>query len=235
MLEHFLRRIDEKGKDPSAAPVLIVALGDSVTQGVMEIDVIDHEHVYHNVLKRMLELRYPQTTFSVINAGVNGAAAGGAIARLDRDVIRHQPDLVIVAFCLNDSAAGRAALPKYRAHIETIVRRVRAETESDVLLLTSNFMASRDNPKVAERHRPLAATIFARQNDGTLKAFVEALREVGHELDAPVADVYAEWERMAAEGADVTARLCNGLNHPDVEGQALIARTLFALIERAAR
>jgi hypothetical protein len=36
MLEHFLRRIEEKAKDPSAAPVLIVALGDSVTQGARE-------------------------------------------------------------------------------------------------------------------------------------------------------------------------------------------------------
>lgn len=182
MLERFLRRIRGKAADASAAPVLIVALGDSVTQGVMEVDIIDHEHVYHNVLKQMLESRYPQATFSVINAGVNGVNAAGALARLERDVLRHQPDLVLVAFCLNDSAAGRAALPKYRANIETIVKEVRAKTPSDVILLPPNFMASRDNPKIAERHGQFASLIFERQNDGTLKAFVEALRDVARAL-----------------------------------------------------
>jgi lysophospholipase L1-like esterase len=181
----------------------------------------------------MLESKHPLTTFSVINAGVNGGAAAGGLARLERDVIRHQPDLVIVGFCLNDSALGRPGLPAYRANIEAIVGQARAKTESDVVLLTPNFMASRDNPKVAAPHREFVASIVGRQNDGTLKAFVAALREAARTLDVPVADVYAQWEAMASEGVDCTARLSNGLNHPDVEGQRLIAATLFALIERA--
>jgi len=114
------------------------------------------------------------------------------------------------------------------------VKEVSAKTPSDVIILTPNFMASHDSPRIANRHRQFAHTIFDRQNDGTLKAFVDALRDVGRALDVPVADVYAEWDKMAAAGIEVTARLCNGLNHPDVAGQRLIAETLFALVERAA-
>ena len=71
MLEKLKKRIHGKALDNSAAPVLLVALGDSVTQGSMR-NYIDHENVYHNQLKRLLESAYPKTTFSVINAGVGG-------------------------------------------------------------------------------------------------------------------------------------------------------------------
>jgi len=91
---------------------------------------------------------------------------------------------------------------------------LRARTPADVILLTPNFMAAHDNPRISDRHRQFADTIIGRQNDGTLKSYVDALRDLARALDVPVADVYAEWEKMAAAGLDFTARLSNGLNHP---------------------
>jgi hypothetical protein len=55
MLERFHQRIHEKSTDRSAAPALIVALGDSVTQGIGGIDELYHDDVYHARLKRKLE------------------------------------------------------------------------------------------------------------------------------------------------------------------------------------
>ena len=93
-LARFRQRIREKAVDPSAPPVLIVALGDSVTQGFMEERRFDFEAVYHHRLKQLLEARYPQTTFSVVNAGCGGESLPGGARRLDRDVLRHQLDLL---------------------------------------------------------------------------------------------------------------------------------------------
>ena len=228
MFDRFQKRIAEKTATLSAAPVLIVALGDSVTQGCMAINVIDHVSVYHNVLKGMLEEKYPLCTFSVINAGVGGDSAAGGCKRLNRDVIRHAPDLLIVGFCLNDSGMGRDGIPQYQKSIGEIVQRTRAETEAEILLLTPNFMVSRDNERIAEQHRQLTEAFIKRQTDGTLKAYSDALKEVGVSMNVPVADVFAEWERLAASGADTTAMLTNGLNHPDAERHRLIADTIMS-------
>lgn len=235
MLKHFLARVNEKANTPAAAPVLIVALGDSVTQGCMKAGVIDHQGVYHNVLKKLLERQFPATTFSVINAGVCGESASGGRKRLERDVIRHNPDLLLLGFCLNDSCGGLTQLASYRNNLRAIIQKTRAKTRADVIALTPNFMASAKNPRIAAEHRKYTKNILAAQKDGTLKAFAAELRQTAAALAVPVADVYAQWEQMAAKGLDTTAMLCNGLNHPDPARQRLIAKTIMSLILRAHR
>ncbi|MEK6793129.1 MAG: GDSL-type esterase/lipase family protein [Spirochaetota bacterium] len=232
MLEHFKNRIDEKAQKTSSAPVLICALGDSVTQGCMQAGVIDHENVYHDQLKRLLEAAHPATTFSVINAGVGGETAAQGLFRLDRDVFRHSPDLVIIGFCLNDCGGGKDGIARYRQHMNGIISGIREKTAADIVVLTPNFMASRDNPNIADVHRgKTMENIIARQIDGTLAHYVAELRDIARKNDAPLADVYAEWEAMEKCGEDATARLCNGLNHPDAAGHSLIARTIMQLIQ----
>lgn len=230
MLDRFCQRIREKAEHIDAAPVLIIPFGDSVTQGCMEINVIDHAGVYHNQLKRKLEAEYPQTTFSVINAGVSGASAESSLSRLERDVIRHHPDLVILGFCLNDACGGLEKLDCFEQNIRRMVSEIRGKTSADIILLTPNFMASVETSCIAEAHKPYAPTILACQNQGVLKAYVKRLRELAIELSLPLADVYAEWETFQAAGVDTTALLSNGLNHPDAERQQLIAETIFTLI-----
>ena len=52
------------------------------------------------------------------------------------------------------------------------------------------------------------------QNDGVLAEFAEVIRKVAKEENAALCDVYREWERAYAAGADVTELLANKLNHP---------------------
>jgi acyl-CoA thioesterase I len=230
MLERFFRRIEEKRTDNSLAPALVVALGDSVTQGCMQAGVFDFKHVYHNVLKGLLETEFLGTTFNMLNAGVGGESAAGGLKRVQRDLVRHDPDLSLVAFCLNDSCGGREKLQDYRDNIKRLFDAIRSGCASDIVAVTPNFMASRPTRRIAEVHKRYTETITRTQTDGTLKAYVEALRECASSYGVPVADVYAKWERMASEGVDTTAMLVNGLNHPDVKRQRLVAQTILETI-----
>lgn len=230
MLERFFARIEEKARNNSSAPVLIVALGDSVTQGCMQAGVFDFRHVYHSLLKTMLEAEFPRTTFSVINAGVGGESAAGGLKRLDRDVIQHKPDLTLVAFCLNDSCGGLARLQAYRDNMGAIFQRVRSGCDSDLMAVTPNFMATRANRRIAPEHRKFADTIIGTQNAGVLKTYVETLKEAAAASAVPVADVHAEWEKLANEGKDTTRMLVNGLNHPDTARHKLAAETILKAI-----
>ena len=230
VLEKFIKRIEEKSKDNFCAPINIVVLGDSVSQGCMEDGVLDFDNVYHAVLKRMLERRNPQCTFNIINAAIGGECAEHGLRRVDRDVISHCPDLVVVGYCLNDATLGLDYLPEYINNIESIIQRIKNNTQSDIIVLTPNFMAEHDNAAVTDKWRKSLAVIVDTQKSGTLKKFAEALKDSAKMLAVPVADVYARWEKMAISGKDTTAMLCNGLNHPDVFRQRLIAKTVFELI-----
>ncbi len=227
MFERLLARIKEKSEDNSAAPVLIAALGDSVTQGRMKIDVFDFKHVYHNVLKGLLERKFPRATFNVINAGVDGESAAGGLKRLRRDVLRHSPDLVVIGFCLNDSCKGREKLDEYRENLKAIFNGVKNGCDAEILALTPNFMADRKTRRIAKAHMIHADRIIATRNDGTLKAYAAALKETAAACGVPVADVYAKWEALAASGEDTTSMLVNGLNHPDAKRHRLAAMTIM--------
>lgn len=229
-MKRLLARIQEKSVDMAAPPVLIVALGDSVTQGWMELGRLDPEAVYHHRLQRMLEQKHPAATFSAINAGCGGEGAPGGLKRLERDVLRHGPDLLLLAYGLNDAGGGRERLPAFREAMEAIIRRTREATEADIVLLTPNMMMTADNSRVPERYRSAVPQFILTQQSGTLAAYAQSIRDTAAGLGTGLADVYAAWAAMAAAGVDTTARLANGINHPDAGMHQLAAeRVLEAL------
>jgi acyl-CoA thioesterase-1 len=229
-MKRFFERIRQKAVDVSQPPVLIVAFGDSVTQGAMELGRFDSEEVYHQQFQRKLESFYPATTFSTINAGVSGSSAKDAMDRVPRDITRHQPDLVLVAFGLNDCLGGLEALEGFGNTLRELVTGVRKNTEADVVLMTPPFMATRRNNRIHAEHHDCADGIILRQNDGTLARYAEAIREIAHEKETALADVHAEWGRLQEGGVDTDSLICNGLNHPDERGHALAAAVLFRAI-----
>ena len=229
-LTHFHARITQKSADVNAAPVLIVAFGDSVTQGFTSHATIDHEHVYHNRFKRALEMAYPLATFSVINAGVAGDAAAKAISRLERDVLRHGPDLVIVGFGLNEAASGSDDTKDFAVALETIILRIRERTQANVVLLTPNFMLEALNENIHPNEAFYAAGFLPVQRGGVVAAHAQAIRLVGTRLEVPVVDVYAAWEKASNGGINTDDWLANGLNHPTAEAHAIPARLLTEMV-----
>jgi len=170
-MKRFFERIQQKALDPGEPPVVIVAFGDSVTQGAMENGRFDPENVYHRLLQQKLEARYPLTTFSTINAGVCGNSAQSGLKRMQRDVIRYQPDLVLIAFGLNDSGGGDAALPKFESTLRLMIAEIRRECLADIVLLTPSFIADSPSARIHKEHLPIADAVMKPQKDGTLSAW----------------------------------------------------------------
>jgi lysophospholipase L1-like esterase len=229
-LVRFHRRIAEKSANNALPSVLILALGDSVTAGAGRKDHFLHEAVYHAVLKRLLQERYPLCVFSVINAGDNGQNAPGGIAKLEQ-VLHHQPDLFLIGFGLNDSSAGLAGLERYAEALGALIDRARQATEADIILLTPNMKPYYDNGNVAEEWKDAVERFIQNQPDGIVAAYAQRAAEVGRDRGVPVADVYAAWEALHARGENPTEMLINGLNHPDEAGHRLAANVIMKVIE----
>jgi len=228
-MKRLYDRILAKAGNPWEPPVLIVAFGDSVTQGMTTLVEQLHDEVYHARFRRLLETRYPLSTFSVINAGVSGQTACGALSLLDRDVISHQPALTLVAFGLNDAWNGLDGLADYVGALTTIVERILSETTSDVVLLTPNAMNVRPPAwSTGEERRGFEASA-ALQTTGVLAAYAQAVRDLASRFNLPCADVYSAWVAAAGRGIDTDEWLANQMNHPTADAHAIPAALLMDL------
>lgn len=235
-LQHFSARLAAKSADyRSGGSIMIVAFGDSVTMGYTAGGKLIPGDVYHHRLKCMLEQHYPQAVFSVINSGIGGNSIDDGDKRLDRDVLRYQPDLVTIGFGLNDAAANQEGAELFQQKLSAMVTRIRQNTPADVILLTPNYMNTRAetlcvDPTLQDRFQDLSARFSAIQNGGYLGRFAEAIRNVGRQYQVPVADVYHEWDLLARSGTDIMAMLANRLNHPVPSAHQIAADALFRII-----
>lgn len=206
-------------------PAVIVCLGDSVTHGCFEMMTLPNGgwettfrpyEGYAAKLQRRLNELYPAAAPCVMNAGISGDNAGGGLARLDRDVLSLQPDLVIVNFGLNDSCNKdvEGGLKAYRANLSAIFDKVIA-SGAECMLLTPNRMCSYVSGELTnEDLRRVAADVAKTQNEGILPRYLDEARAAAAERNMPIADAYAKWDAMERCGVDTTALLANHINHP---------------------
>jgi acyl-CoA thioesterase I len=223
-------RLSGKAADVTARPVLYVAFGDSVTQGCMEYGTVEHESVFHNLLKKAVDKRFPHSVFSVINSGVSGDTASASRSRWNRDLLMFQPDLVTIGFGVNDAHEGEKGLGTYVESMRELIESVRTQTSADILLLTPNMMIKRDNANVDDRDRPALPLFLKTAEEGFLDAYTESLRELAKQEQVECFDQYDWWVRLERQGVDIHTRLVNGINHPDRDCHRELAEGLEACL-----
>jgi lysophospholipase L1-like esterase len=166
-LERFLAKLD------AGQQVTVVALGDSNTE------LTFHTRGALNwvgLLQCALLDKYGANKVIMINAGCCGEGAAGGLARLDRDVLRFSPDLVIICYWDGDMAALRQ-----------IVEKVRAGGKTDVLLRTPNPVVVPNMPGVQP---PMQIN---HEWPGTGRGVAAQVLALGKELGVPVCDHYTAW------------------------------------------
>ena len=62
---------------------------------------------YRPMVEAILKKRFPETSFTFINAGIGSTCSNTGAFRFDRDVLKHGgPDLLFVEFAVNDDQDG---------------------------------------------------------------------------------------------------------------------------------
>lgn len=206
-------------------PITIVAFGDSVTHGYLAKDEVDYETAYWNRLKKMINARFPYVPVNVINAGIGGISAAASLGRLDSQVLKHEPDLVIVCFGLNDIFGS---LESYLDSLRVIFERVKA-SGSDVIFMTPNMLNTRVDENTDADFVETAILTAEKQTSGRMDEYMSAAVALARELGVTVCDCYAQWKKIS-ETQDVTALLANKINHPTREMHVLFAESLFRAI-----
>ncbi len=153
-------------------PLVVVALGSSSTAGT---GATGPAATYPARLEALLRQRLPGRAVAVANAGVGGDTAARMLARLDADVLRRRPALVVWQVGTND-AFQQVPLDTLGAQVREGVGRLRA-AGADVLLM---------EPQELPGQPP----------GSPYRRYVAAVRSLGAELGVPVllrSAVMAEW------------------------------------------
>lgn len=215
----------------------IVFFGDSVTEGCFEILRVngqlellkDKSSSYGEILAEKLRRNYPEVMFEFINSGNSGDGTKEALARVDKDVLEHHPDIVIFCFELNDISYRDAV--GYGERVRRLFDKLK-ESGCTVIVMSSNMVNKYISPDTLEEYRNMAGDCADCQNSGVLDAYTETLRELSSAYGFFFADAYAEWKRLDGYGIDTTALLCNHLNHPSRRMHRLFADVLFDCMEK---
>lgn len=216
---------------------MIAVLGDSVTAGHFEfngdpdilfqkvedgkmgeddaVEITDARQCYPTRLRDMLIDEYEHTSVNVINCGIAGDTVIGMNARLKRDVISLQPDLVIINASLN-WAEECGDTETYRKILQEIVQRVKTETSAEIILMTPN--------------KELPGPFF--NPHSSLDERVEVIRNLAAEENVFLVDAYEIWDEYERQGYPVKELLANGMNHPSVTGHEVFAIALMKLLRK---
>jgi lysophospholipase L1-like esterase len=198
-----------KAKLRSGATFRIVALGSSSTTG---FGAFSKGTAFPDVMKGELLRLHPGLTIELINSGRIGEDLGDNIARIDGDVLRHKPDLVIWQIGTND-VVWRGIADNAQEMLADAVRRMKA-TKTDVVLLDLQYAPLVTLTSRSERMEKLITKVAAEQRVGHFPRFVLMKRAI----DAGVSGLVA-WDGL----------------HNSSEGYACVGVALARMIDAAAR
>ena len=162
----------------------------------------------------------------VTNAGRGGNNPRNLLARMDADVLAHQPDLVIVGVGTNDAINSKNSvpLPEFEKNCTTLIQKIRAAGAEAVFIEPPPCF----DPFVLKRH---SAAFF---QDGSpsekIRAYRAALRSVCEREHVPVVAVYETFLNKGSIGESKDSWLQNPENsgrsdgvHPTAKGNQAIA------------
>ena len=212
---------------PELLEKITVLMKNPTSEGMAEIapvfdEVTDARESYIEKFRLALIDLFEKTSVSVINAGIAGDTLVSMARRADRDVVRYQPDLVLINGSLN-WATELGTADDYRCILKELVQKIKNETEADIVLLTPNGEVREPDP--------FLESLGIQMEPSTLPERVDVIRQLAQEEQVCLADVYAVWEAAKERGCPWKELLANGSNHPGVEGHEVYAKVLIKLFE----
>lgn len=192
-----------------AAPVFkagdrVVIYGDSITE----------QRMYTRFLQQYLTCRYPDLKLAFFNAGWSGDQAGGALNRLDRDVLSLHPNVVTMFFGMNDGGyrpLDQNILANYRKNMEGLITTLQAKNITPVVYTPGCVDPDHRNDKDFNYNQ-------------TLEALGAADLELAKQYNCPSADVHHPMLNFqtAQKAAHPGYTMIPDSVHPDANGHLVM-------------
>lgn len=193
-------------------PLSIVTLGDSISAGAnasAQYNAPPYQPAYPELVRRHLAERHGGDV-SMVNLSVGGKDTAWGLTQVDK-VAEANPDLVIIAFGMNDSAGRpvQSYLDNTRNMIAGI-RKLRPECE---FILVASMLGNRD---------------WVRLKPEAFPQYRDALKELV-EPGVALADITSVWTGILEFKKDWD-QTGNGVNHPNDFGHRIYAQVITTLL-----
>jgi len=207
----------------------VVMFGDSTTAPRPSVSKVYAQRIQESLAAK-------DSGLSVVNSGIGGNTTRDARKRYERDVLRHQPRIVVMQFGINDSAVdvwqkppaetSRVPLPEYETNLREMIR-LAHQQNIKIILMTTNPLRWTDKLKDLYGKPPYEAGDPLGFEKPVLLSYNEAVRKIAAELNVPLVDIHAAY---AATGKPAEDFLPDGM-HPNDKGHALVAEKLLPVIQ----
>ena len=180
--------------------VRIVAVGSSSTFGLW---MLNPDATYPEVMRRELAALRPATRIEVINSGRVADTISSTMARFDRDVLAHHPDLIIWQLGTNDVAWGGQA-DGVKPAIVAGVRALKADG-ADVILMDPQYAPMVLASPQHELINTIIAEVAREEHVGLFSRFALMRRSIEAGL---AASALVAWDGLhnSADGYDCIGR-----------------------------
>ncbi|MBN2340525.1 MAG: SGNH/GDSL hydrolase family protein [Deltaproteobacteria bacterium] len=182
----------------SGLPVRIVALGDSLTYGW------EASFSYFDLFISKLRVDYCGVTIDGYNDGVCGDTAAGGQRRISDLLLRHEPNIVIVQFGINDLYAG-VPLSEYSTSLGAIARKCLRDSALPLFISSGPLLLERDQQRINE--------------------YYDAMKIVAERYHVPMVDISAYWLQHTSS---LRAFYFPDGVHPNDDGYRIMADALYA-------
>ncbi len=206
---------------------VVVCLGDSITAA---------EDGYVTVMQNLISAGYPERNIRIVNAGRGGNRSTDMLARLQEDVVAHNPNVVTISAGINDvwkryrirtpyteypngDGAEGVSVEVYEAVLGEMVDILRETTEAEIVLMSPTLIGEDiENPN----NKPNA----------TLKEYVAAVERVAHSRNTLLAPAHEAFIGTLQAGRTVNPDFClttDGV-HLNPIGNHVLALTVLATL-----
>lgn len=174
-----------------------------------------------------------QSRHLVVNAGVPGDNTKALLARLDRDVLVHKPELTILLAGTNDALNSAALLPteETAANLSNIVTKLRDAGSKTLMITPPPF----HKPYLAARHP--ASAYGGESPESRLAKTVASMRRLCGAMGIPLIDINRIFSAIGDVGESQASLIRNKENsnsedgvHPTAEGYRVIAVCAYETI-----
>ncbi len=196
-----------------------VFLGDSIT----------HQRLYTQYVEDFFYQRFPERRITFHNAGVGGARAWDALARVSRDVLDYKPRYVSILLGMNDGSYrpfDADIFETYEKDMTELVAKIREGGAIPILMSPTMFdsRAAQANPRRKRSPEMLS------QYNSVLAYYGRWLQDVAIESGTSYVDMFSLLNDLTVEARekDPTFTLIRDAIHPDPPGQVVMA---YAMID----
>lgn len=202
-------KFKEKLKAKEKAKILFY--GDSITEGAnasAELRVAPYQDAWTRLAHTFLSYYY-QTDIAYVNTAVGGKDSVWGLENFDERVIAHQPDLLILAFGMND---GGKSVEEYGSLIDAMLKKFREELPQSEVLLTATSVPNPQSRWYGNQVR-----------------FLGAIIELSEKYHLPLLDMTTLTEKLYGDDGYVRYRdfTGNNVNHPNDFGVRLYAQAFL--------